>query len=327
MFTQWFISIFIIYCLIINGYTKNLLKEHIVGRELHVSVEFFNIKKVDRNYNIDVEGIEERKTSSSLYQDLIFYDDHYESLTASWNIYSKTRGTRIYTVNVDRNSNICNKMRNVYDIPLIIEFAEKGLVSFQYRSNLDIEKMDSFLAYINHLHSQYTISVAYLSKKYEYNEIEMRPETNTTFTNSNWRKIKYTLKLPQYKHLYKYLLIRNNGPHNIIFIGRSAFLPDDIMFYSDEGGVNTDYMYLVGEDLTNINRNGYFSITSLTSVLNFSMVFNNNNNTPITNMSYFEGLSFFIIKSSGSDIVNIEFSINTSIGDFSTTHTIHMNVL
>jgi len=40
-------------------------------------------------------------------------------------------------------------MRRYYDTPLIIEFPEKGLVSFQYKTYLDIEKMDSFLAYIN----------------------------------------------------------------------------------------------------------------------------------------------------------------------------------
>jgi len=67
------------------------------------------------------------------------------------------------------------------------------------------------------------------------------------------------------------------------------------MFYSDEEGVNTDYMYLTGTNLININRNGYYSITSLTSYLMFSLVFNNNSDKSITNLNYFDGLSFFII--------------------------------
>jgi len=40
-------------------------------------------------------------------------------------------------------------MRYYYDIPLVIEFSEKGLVSFEYKYYMDIEKMDAFIAYIN----------------------------------------------------------------------------------------------------------------------------------------------------------------------------------
>jgi len=54
-------------------------------------------------------------------------------------------------------------------------------------------------------------------------------------------------------------------------------------------------MYLTGTELTNINRNGYFSISSLTSILNFSLVFNANMNKLIDNLSNFDGLSFFLI--------------------------------
>eukprot|EP00833_Pecoramyces_ruminatium_P001621 jgi/Orpsp1_1/1175653/evm.model.c7180000054702.1 len=293
----------ILFFLIINCYANNTIKDHTVSKQHDITSKFINVKKVDRDYKIEeennnIEYLDEKRTYSDHYQNLIFYDDRREFLSSSWSIYTKTRGTRIYTVNNDRKSNICNQMRRRYDMPLVLEFVEKGLISFQYKSYLDVEKMDSFMAYISHLHSQYTISVAYLSKKYEYIEIEMFPQTNTTYNhNTNWRKIKYTLKTPQYKHLYKYLLVRNNGPHNIIYIGQSLFLPDDINFYSDEDGVNTDYMYLTGSDLTNINRNGYFSITSLTSILNFSLVFNSDSNTgkSITNLDYFDGLSFFLI--------------------------------
>jgi len=40
-------------------------------------------------------------------------------------------------------------MKRKYDIPLILEFAEKGLISFQYKSYLDIDKMNSFVTYIS----------------------------------------------------------------------------------------------------------------------------------------------------------------------------------
>jgi len=55
----------------------------------------------------------------------------------------------VYIVNNNRNSNVCNYMKRKYDIPLILEFAEKGLISFQYKSYLDIDKMNSFVTYIS----------------------------------------------------------------------------------------------------------------------------------------------------------------------------------
>ncbi|OUM60163.1 hypothetical protein PIROE2DRAFT_14154 [Piromyces sp. E2] len=277
MLTQCFIYILLLFVFIVNCYGDTLLKEHVVTKENNT--KFINIKKVDRDYNVEKESQVGKKSYSDFYQNLIFYDNNREFVSTSWNIYAKTRGTKVYTVNRNRNSNICNKMRHYYNIPLVIEFAENGLISFEYKYYMDIEKMDAFIAYINHLHPQYTISVAYLTKKYEYNEIEMMEQTITIFNN---------------------FLIRNNGPKNFIYIGHSMFLPDDIVFYSDEGGVNTDYIYLTGIGLTNINRNGYFSITSLTSILNFSLI-------------------------SSSNYVDIEFTINTSAGDYSTMHTIVTN--
>jgi len=322
MLEPCYLNVLLLFFLIVKCYSSSSLKDHVVAQEYNVITKFNNVKKVDRGYDVEVENIEGRRALTDFYQNLQFYDDQREFLSSSWDIYTKTRGIKVYTVNRNRNSNICNHMRRYFNIPLIIEFPEKGLISFQYKTYLDIEKMDSFLAYINHLHPKYTISVAYLSKKYEYNEIEMIESSSTSINNlSNWKKIKYSLKVPQYKHSYKYLLIRNNGPYNLIFIGHSLFLPDDIMLYSDEGGVNTDYIYLIGTDLTNINRNGYYSITSLTSILNFSLVFNMYSDKPIINLNNFDGLSFYLIKSS-SNIVRIEFSINTSIGDYLTTHTI-----
>jgi hypothetical protein len=317
------ILIFLIIIIICNANTT--LKDHIVTKQHDVTIKFSNIKKKDRYYHEEVENLEVRKTYSDNYQNLIFYDDKQEFITSSWNIYTKTRGTKVYIVNNNRNSNVCNYMKRKYDIPLILEFAEKGLISFQYKSYLDIDKMNSFVTYISHLHSKYSLSIAYISSKREYIEIPMDPQSNITYNYyTNWRKIKYTIESPQYKHFYKYLLIRNNGPHNIIYIGQSMFLPKDIMFYSDEEGVNTDYMYLTGTNLININRNGYYSITSLTSYLMFSLVFNNNSDKSITNLNYFDGLSFFIINTSATAF-DIEFSINTSIGEFSSIYSIALH--
>jgi len=110
-----------------------------------------------------------------------------------------------------------------------------------------------------------------------------------------------------YFSFHYYQLIRNNGPYNLIFIGHSLFLPDDIMLYSDEGGVNTDYIYLTGTNLTNINRNGYYSITSMTSNLNFSLVFNMYSDKPIINLNNFDGLSFFLIVSIFFSVLNFYF--------------------
>lgn len=114
-----------------------------------VTIKFSNIKKKDRYYHEEVENLEVRKTYSDNYQNLIFYDDKQEFITSSWNIYTKTRGTKVYIVNNNRNSNVCNYMKRKYDIPLILEFAEKGLISFQYKSYLDIDKMNSFVTYIS----------------------------------------------------------------------------------------------------------------------------------------------------------------------------------
>ncbi|ORX57873.1 hypothetical protein BCR36DRAFT_409332 [Piromyces finnis] len=320
--TKCFIYVLLLLIYTISCYANDILKEHVVIKENNIKSKFTNIKKAGRDYH-EIENKDEKRSYSNYYHNLIFYDDNIEFISSSWNIYAKTRGTKIYTINRNRNSNICNKMRKYYDIPLIIKFAENGLVSFQYKYYLDIEKLDSFLAFINYIHPHFSISVAYLSKKYEYNEIELMEHTITTFKHqeTDWKKIKYILKMPQYKHSYKFLLIRNNGPPNTLYIGSSMFLSDDFVFYSDEGGVNTDYIYLTGTDLTNINRNGFFSITSLTSILNFSLVFNEDIEKPISNLDNFDGLSFFLIKSSPA-YVNIEFTINTSNGEYSTTHTI-----